>query len=72
MGSEDERQPSTTPIMARDWSVAYSTDANTAAEWSAYLEGKMDAAKWPKGLRAYDDKLYLNGRLLIPSSLELE
>ena len=58
--------------MARDWSAAYSTDATTAAKWSAYLEGRTDAAKWPKGLRAYDDKLYFNGRLLIPSSLELE
>ena len=58
--------------MARDWSRAYSTDANTSAECSAYLEGKTDASKWPKGLRAYDSKLYFNGRLLIPSLLELE
>ena len=71
-GSEHERRPSATPIMARDWSPAYAVDANTTAEWSAYLKGKADAAKWPKGLWAYGDKLYFNGRLLIPSSLELE
>ena len=71
-GSEQERRPSATPIMARDWSAAYTTDANTAAEWSAYLEGKADAAKWRKGLGASDDKLYFSGHLLIPSSLELE
>ena len=53
--------------MARDWSAAYAADANTKAEWGAYLEGKADSAKRPKGLRAYDDKLYYNGRLLIPS-----
>ena len=44
-GSEHGRRPSATPIMARDWSAAYATDANTAAEWSAYLEGKANAAK---------------------------
>ena len=55
--------------MARDWSAAYATDSNTKAEWSAYLEGKADSAKMAKGLWAYDDKLYFNGRLLIPSSL---
>ena len=60
------------PIMARDWSSAYAADDNATADWSPYLEGKADAAKWPKGLRAYDSKLYRDGRLLIPSSLELE
>ena len=34
-GSEHVRRPSATPIMTRDWSVAYSTNANTSAEWSA-------------------------------------
>ena len=36
------------------------SDANTKAEWTAYLESKADSAKWPKGLRTYDDKLYYN------------
>ena len=58
--------------MARDWSSAYAAEDNAKADWSAYLEGKADAAKWPKGLRAYGGKLYRDGRLLIPSSLELE
>ena len=71
-GSEHVRQPSATPILARDWSGAYATDANTATEWSSYLQGRSDFSKWPKGLRAYGDTLHFNGQLLIPSSLELE
>ena len=68
-GSEHERRPSATPIMARDWSAAYAADDNTKTDWSAYLEGKADAAKLPNGLLAYGGKLYRDGRLLLPSSL---
>ena len=56
-GKDLERRPSAPPIMARDWSSAYAADDNTKADWSAYLECKANAAKWPKGLRAYGGKL---------------